>query len=257
MATKKAAPKKQTTAIVPWSEKFASYAKQSQEQVADIGVGGASVRFGRDKITVNGQVVGKSVEVIVLGYCGLNAYYKDEYDSDNIQAPDCYAFADALNDKGVGFVIHPNAANPQAEDCESCALNEYGSEPKRHKGKACGNRARLGLLVAKDVEDGEAAESAEMATGSVTPTSLKAWAAYVKALGDRPPWSVVTQITSHDDPAVQIRLEFKKVDDIDDDGILLALEKRYLGIQKLLQVPFSAAVKREPAKASVKKGGRR
>lgn len=254
MATKKATATDKPKSIVKWSEKFASYAKDAVDQVKSIGSAGRSVAFGRGSIEVGGlPVSGGKLRSIVIGYCALNAWYKAKYDKDDKQPPDCYAFGDKADDPSMA--PHEKAPDPQAELCADCEHNKYGTA-ETGRGKACGNRIRLGLITESDAETVEGASAAELATASVSPTNLKRWAGYVKSLEEehqRPPWSVVTEITTYDDKETQIRVEFRMVATIDDDALLTVLEKRFGKIQDLLQVPFNAPVERVAPKSGAGK----
>jgi hypothetical protein len=240
-----AASKAKTTAIVPWTEKFAKYAKQSTEQLKGIGAGGVGVKFGRGSISVGGLPIPSGrLECIVLGSCALNKWYDGDYDPNDAQPPDCYAFAIVTDDEDMA--PHADATSPQSEKCADCDKNVYGSA-RTGRGKACANTLRLGLIVAKDADDAAGISTAEMATAGVSPTNLKNYAGYVKALEEehgRPPWAVVTEISSHDDPKTQIRVEFKMVSLIQDDEVLEALEKRFLKIQDALQQPYGPKIDR-------------
>ena len=251
---KPAASKAKTTAIVPWTEKFAKYAKQSTEQLKGIGAGGVGVKFGRGSISVGGlPVPSGQLECIVLGSCALNKWYDGDYDPNDAQPPDCYAFAIVTTDEDMA--PHADSTSPQSEKCADCEKNQYGTA-RTGRGKACANTLRLGLIVAKDADDAASISTAEMATAGVSPTNLKNYAGYVKALEEehgRPPWAVVTQISSHDDPKTQIRVEFKMVSLIEDDEVLEALEKRFLKIQDALQQPYGPKIDR-PAPAPAPRG---
>lgn len=254
MATKKVAAKK-STALVPWNEKFAKYAKEGKDQIKNVGTGGLGVKFGRGSISIGGIAVqGGKLECVLIGSCALNKYYKEAYDPDNATPPDCYAFALITDDPEMR--PHEQAADKQSDLCSTCEQNEFGTA-KIGKGKACNNTIRLGLITAKDAEDAAGISTAELGTGGVSPTNLKNYAGYIKALEEehgRPVWAVVTEISSHDDPKTQIRLEFKMVALIEDDDILEALEKRFLKVQDTLQQPFAAATeKKAPAKKSNQK----
>ena len=250
MATKTAA--KKSTAIVRWDEKFAKHAKAAREQVKNIG-GGVGVKFGRGSISVGGNTVpGGKLECIVAGSCALNTWYEADYDPNDAQPPDCYAFALVGDDPEMAPCAE--AANKQSDLCQGCAKNEFGTA-KVGRGKACGNNIRLGLILAKDAEEAGDIAAAEIATAKVSPTNTKHWAGYVKMLDDehgRPPWAVVTEISSFDDPKTQIRLEFRMVDLIEDDAILTALEKRVDKVQEDLQRPYPAPTeKTAPVKRAV------
>ncbi len=260
MATKTAPAKagKKSTAIVPWSEKFAGYAKQAKEQVKKAGGGGASIKFGRGSIQVSGSVVpGGKLKCVILGYCAHNRWWEADYDKDDVQPPDCYAFSAEYGDEEMA--PHPDAAEKQADTCTECEKNQFGSA-KTGRGKACANGVKIGALVAKDCEDAADVSRAEMATGFLSPTNVKHWKGYVDMLADEegvPPWAVVTEITTHDDPDTQIRIEFALVERIEDDDVLTALERRadVEKVQSGLQVPYGPKVER-PAPASKKPAGK-
>jgi hypothetical protein len=247
MATKKAAPAKpaKSTALIPWNEKFAKYAKEGKEQIKNIGTGGVSVKFGRNTITVGGVTVpGGKMEAVIIGSCALNAWYEADFDPNDAQPPDCYAFSVIADDPDMA--PHESAANKQSDNCADCEKNQFGTA-KTGRGKACSNNIRLGLITGKDASDANGASSAELAVAKVSPTNLKNYAGYIKSLDDehgRPIWSVVTEISSHDDPKTQIRLEFRLVDLIEDEALLATLEKRFLGIQGKLQTPYGPPIDR-------------
>lgn len=248
MATKKQGSK--STALVPWSEKFAKYAKASREQVKNVGGGGAAIKFGRGTIAVSGNTVpGGKLKCVILGYCALNAWWDADYDKDDVQPPDCYAYSDAVGDPEMA--PHPEAADKQAETCAECEKNQFGTA-RTGRGKACSNTIKLAALTAADCKEAEDIPAAELAFGRVSPTNMKHFAGYVKMLEEehgRPPWAVVTEISSFDDPDTQIRLEFKLAELIDEEDagdILDALERRADAekIQSLLQVPYGPKIDR-------------
>lgn len=231
-------------ALVPWDEKFAKYAKESKDRSKDIGAGGGlSVKFGPGTITVGGATLpGGKVQCIVLDWCFLNAWYKEKYDANDPQPPDCYA----MGVDAKALVPSDESDDKQSEDCASCELNVFGSA-ENGRGKACGNNVRLALIVDKDAEDAGSVAMAEVAIARVSPTNMKSWAKYVETLEEefgRPPWSVVTEISSHADSKTQIKLEFRLVDKLDDDEVLTALEKRYAKAQELLQKPYGPRTER-------------
>jgi hypothetical protein len=233
-----AATKTKSTDLVKWDEKFAKYAKEGTKQVANIG-GGVGITFGPGTITVGGTTVpGGKLECIVLGYGAMNAWNKTAYNAEDKRPPDCYAFSEVVDDPDM--VPHPQAPDKQAERCGDCEKNQYGTATVG-KGKACANKIRLGCLTSADAEDAAGIAAAELAIGNVSPTNLKHWAGYVKALEEehgRPSWAVVTEIRCFPDPKTQIRLEFSMVSLIEDDEVITALEKRFLKVQEALSQPF-------------------
>lgn len=257
MATKKAAAKKSSsTALVPWEERFSKYGVEGQKQVASIGTGGMSIKFGRGKIEIGDKLVpNNKLECVIVGSCALNRWNKDAYNPDNKQPPDCYAFALISDDPEMA--PHAAATSKQSTLCGECEKNVFGTATTG-KGKACANTIRMGILTAKDCEDAAAIAMAELATGGVSPTNLTHFKKYLETILSeygRPLWAVVTEISSHDDPKTQIRLEFKLVALIEDDDVLTALEKRYLKVQDTLQKPFAAPTENKTAVAKKPSGG--
>lgn len=261
MATKKATSKKPSS-MVKWDAKFAKFAKAGVAQLANIGAGGVSIKFGRGSISIGDAAVKNGVlECVIVGMCALNRFNKAAWDPKNPLPPDCYAFALVADDPTMK--PHPAAPNKQAEDCASCDNNVFGSA-RQGDGKACANTLRLGILTAKDAEDADTIKTADIATAGVSPTNLKHYAKYAKTVLEehgRPVWAVVTQITSHDDPTTQIRLEFKMVSLIEDDEILGALETYQneddpaeAKIQTILQKPFSVASSDKKGKSTTTTG---
>ena len=249
MATKKAAATKTTSkALVPWTEQFSKYAKETKGQTKNIGTGGIGVKFGRGSISIGDTPVkGGVLECVIVGSCALNKYYEAAYDPNDKQPPDCYAFSIVSDDPDMA--PHAASTHKQSERCQDCEQNQFGTA-KVGRGKACANTIRLGILTSKDAEDAAGIATAELATAGVSPTNLAHYKKYTDSLEEeygRPPWAVVTAITSHDDPKTQIRLEFKMVELIEDDAVLQALEKRFLKVQDVLQKPFAAPSERAPA----------
>lgn len=255
MATKKAskgAPAK-STAMVKWDEKFAKYAKDQKAQVANINAGGIGISFNPGIINVGGVSVGNKLEVIILGFCAHNKFYKEKYNSSEKTPPDCYAFSMIYDDPDMK--PHASSADKQADSCAECEHNEFGSA-ENGRGKACGNALRLGVLLSKDIEDSDSIAGLDIATAGVSPTNSKYYKAYTESLEEehqRPVWAAITEITSNPDPTTQIRLEFKLVELIEDVEVIEALEKRFLKVQDTLQQPYSAAIDK-PAPAG--RGGR-
>lgn len=247
MATSKKQESK-SKALVPWSEKFAGYAKANKQQVANIGGGGPTVKFGPGRINVaGGDLPGGKLECVIIGYCSFNGWYGGKpYDPDDPQPPLCYAFSELGGDE---MAPHEKATEPQSDTCKGCEHNEFGTAAVG-RGKACGNNIRLALLTAKDCEDADFIATAELALAKVSPTNLKAWKGYVNAITDgdepRPLWAVVTEITSKPTASGMAGhdLEFRKLDDIEENDVLSALEARFLKVQDTLQQPFSPPVER-------------
>lgn len=258
MATKKAASK--GAAIIKWDEKFAAAAKKTKEQTADIGAGGEGIKWGHGTITVgkDKEIKSGKIEVIIAGFIFHKKYFENSYDADNPEPPDCYAFSILSNPKSPDLHPHPNAPSKQDDGrgCAECDKNVFGTA-RQGNGKACADTERLGLILADDCDDAESTKLAEIRTAGVSPTNLRHYKKYVDDVADehgRPPWAVVTEITSLHDDKTQIRLEFRMVSLIDDDDVLTVLEARSEKAQETLSAPYAVMDK---TKGAGKKGDSR
>lgn len=259
MAVKKSPTKPAPTAIVKWDTKFAKYAKEGKSQTKDLAQDfAASVKFGRNSISVNGeQLKQNTLDIIILNNCAVNTYYEAEWDTETKAPPDCFAIGTYSRDEDDLPVLNPMVPHSvvrhkQAETCDACPQNEFGSAI-RGKGKACGNRLRIAVKLAKDAA--EDPKTAEVATALLSPTNVGRFTKYQNSVLDeygRPLWAVVTQVSSYDDPKTQVRVEFKMVELIEDDALLTQLEKDYAGTLPLLQQPYQAVSDEQRSKTKEK-----
>lgn len=212
MAIKKEAPKKKSTSIVKWSEKLAALAKETVQ--TEVGTGGESnfIKTKSGVMSYQGATVqGNKMAVIVLDHVLENAYRPGKYEPDNPKSPVCYAFgrdAESMAPKD-------DVPNKQAERCDGCPKNEFGSA-ETGKGMACGsNRRRLALIPATALAEGIAA--AEVAYLSLPYFSGKEWKGYVRDLEESmhlPPLGVVTEIAIVPDAKSQFRIKFTLVEEV-------------------------------------------
>lgn len=144
------------------------------------------------KFTFKKEVIGNELDVYVLDFAHVNTYYEQAYDPDNPTPPSCFA----LSHDGEEMKPDPSAPAPQADYCDGCPMNAWGSAEKGD-GKACKNGYRLAVM-----ETDAKPEEAEIAVLSLPPTSLKNWDNYVRDLVDkmkRSPNGVQTLFTFDDD----------------------------------------------------------
>lgn len=274
MATKKAVAEKKSTALIPWDERFAKSAKAGVASVANVGAGFKQIKLDRGTITVGEDLIKNGVlECVILGFTGLKRWNKDAYDANNPKAPDCYAFSNKMEDPKA--VPHPAAPDKQSTECATCDWNAYGTATVGG-GKACGDTARLGILIGADLKNGKSAAQAEMYTASISPTNQKYLKTYVDYLSKLPPkgrsmWNVITQISTFPDPKTQIRVEFKLIDTIGDNDILESLYARVgeeereedgetvivpVELLKQLQKPFPVITEKPAAKGKAATTGK-
>lgn len=259
MATKKAAgvpAVKQNTAVVSWRDKLAGYAKQEAAQADEVGAGGQFLSFKSGVLSYNQQpCAGNQLDVIIVASMLENAFYGNDFDPDNPQPPVCYAFGSEKKQMRP----HEKSAQPQAESCEECGWNEFGSADKG-KGKACKNVVRLAVLPAKPL-DPAVLENVEAAYAKTPVTSSKGYAAYVKGLAakfEMPPFAFVTKLAVVPDAKTQFKVTFEEVAALaDNDEIMNVLEQRHLELSKTIDFPYPEAREEEEkpkGKAAAAKG---
>jgi hypothetical protein len=92
-----------------------------------------------------------------------------------------------------------NAPARQADDCQACPMNQFGSAGE---GKACKNGRRLALLPEND-DGGDVDFEHDIWLMDVSPTALKGFDGYVQAVArtfSQPPVGMLTEISF--DPSV-------------------------------------------------------
>lgn len=142
------------------------------------------------------------VTVCVLDFRTVHNFYEGKYDPKNIQPPVCFAVG--MNPKDMTPV--EDSPKLQAENCQICPMNQFGSDGD---GKACKNGRRLAVLPPGE-EDGTVAHEDDIWIMDVSPTALKAWDGYVATLArtfNQPPLSFLVDVSF--DPSVEYpRLQF-------------------------------------------------
>jgi hypothetical protein len=237
-------------AIVKWDDELAKFAEQASAK--EVIVGGKFIGLKAGQMTINGAAVkGNSVNVVVLADVHENTYYPDAFDANSIVPPACYAFGE--DEKTMA--PHPEAEHPQAKACHECKWNEYGTSPRGSgKGKACQNRRRLALMPAGSADTAENVAKAEVVYLKVPVTSTRAWSAYVKGVAlnmKRPPFALVTKVTSAPDPKVQVTVSFEPVDPLENE-VLGAVLARVKEQKEAIVFPYAKA-KEETEEVAPKK----
>ena len=188
------------------STSMASIEEQLSQEVAGIqnqigSVGGNKIKT-TDKVFTfpDGTIDPGPIQVVIVDFISRNLFYEGAYDANNPQPPVCFAI-----DKIVkNLVPSQNASDPQGESCETCAMNEWGSEGR---GKACKNTRLLAVMAADATGDDE------IMTIEVAPTGIKGFDAYVSTVANtynKPPIAVVTEL-SFDPSKSYPKLGFKVV----------------------------------------------
>jgi hypothetical protein len=206
-----------STALVSWEDRLAAYAVEAAAEESVVGGKFLSLKAGRlaiDKV----PCAGNKLDVIVVAHTTEYALYEGKFDPNNPQPPVCYAFGKDEQQ----MVPHEKASKPQHADCATCPKNQWGSDPEGGKGKACKNTRRLALLPADCVNNPDSITDAEEIYLKLPVMSVKNWALYVNNVSAqyrRPPFGVVTSITTEPDAKSQFKVVFKAVSRVGDAAI--------------------------------------
>jgi hypothetical protein len=165
-----------------------------------------------------------------------NQLYEDRYDPNNPQPPICYALSETDDD----LKPHPDCAKPQADTCEVCPNNVWGSDPGGGKGKACKNVRRLAIIAASDLEV-DRLPNAEVALAKLPVTSVKNWSTYASQIANvlkLPPMAVITNMSVEPDAKTQFQVNFQLVDKILDGAIIQGLLNKRKDTTPLIFSPY-------------------
>lgn len=169
--------------------------------------------------------VAKTLDVVIVDRFKANAYWENVFDGNN-NPPDCMS-PDA--EFGYGY--------PGGE-CASCSLNQFGSDPKDGKGKACKNMVRTYILLEGEMLPWKL---------DIPPTSLRVFSDYISSvvLKGKHPYGVVTRIgleTAKNTTGITYsKLTFKAVGALTKEQT--AASKEYVSSIKLLTRDSSPALK--------------
>jgi len=192
------------------------------------------------KFKLGDEVLGDTLTCVVLGTVFENSFYDGVYDPDNPLPPACFAIGEDEDD------LYPDETGPdiQAESCQECPHNEWGSADIG-EGKKCKNGRRLAVYAYG--EDGLYVD--QIAILKLSPTSLKHWSGYAKSVANRlkrPTWGVVTEFNfdANSDWPVVIPTMVEKIGTVEEieaikEGIELA--------QQLLNEPYDVSGYVDPA----------
>jgi hypothetical protein len=136
---------------------------------------GDSIRIKNDGagFTTPDDNSGKELNVVVIDYAMVHAYYDRAYDADNPMPPACFAVAQRKDD------LEPveDSPIPQAERCKVCPQNQFKSAANG-KAKACKNTRLLAVVPVNDIAE------APLWLLSVPPSSTGKYDGYIKELAD-------------------------------------------------------------------------
>lgn len=152
---------------------------------------GNKIMVGNDKMfkLPDGSKV-PELRAVIVDFVTTHSFYERPYDAKNILPPGCFAVGSNPKD------MAPTADSPnlQAENCQVCPMNEFGSAGD---GKACKNGRRLAVLPTNEAGD-DIDHEGDMLVLDVSPTALRGFDGYVQSLArtyQLPPVGFITTIT--------------------------------------------------------------
>lgn len=185
-------------AVATIQEQIAKEAAGVGDSLGSAGGNRLRVTQGKKFVGPDGVKVPGPINVVILDFNSQNHFFSEAYDADNPAPPDCFAISEpaGLGGRIDSMVPSPNSPDKQAESCNVCPMNQFGSAPNG-KGKACKN-TRVLATINPDAEDPSEAPILPL---SVSPMALKGFDAYAKILAskERLPVSVITQLDFDED----------------------------------------------------------
>lgn len=123
------------------------------------------------------------MDVIVVGWRFTNSYFEGSYNPNNIQPAVCHSSGRVEAE----MQPHASSTKSQADTCQECPKNQWGSSGKN---KACKNGIRLAVIPPNPTAD------TSPLVIDVTPTGMTAWIKYVNLLQAKGilPIQVITEI---------------------------------------------------------------
>lgn len=235
------------TAIAP-ADIAASIAEMLQQQQGTTGsTASKGIKIGQDKkFELPDGSKHEIIEVVIVDYISFNAMYQGTYDPKNPQPPVCAAKAKKI----IDLVPFDQSPERQADNCETCPMNEFGSSGN---GKMCKNQRSLAILPANFADE----EDPQLTVLNVSPTAIKRFDKYIQAIGTKGkvPLQLVTEIGF--DPGVSYAsLTFKPVEELSNEEVSLALTKVQEAQKMLLEAPDFTPRQAPAAPAPAGRGSR-
>lgn len=248
MATRKKASRKKSSSkavALPWKQQLAEHAKSGRAPKEKQG-GGDNISTRGGRFSLGGQVIGREMDVIILNFTFQNTYYDTPYQEGEVNAPACFAIG--YNEDTLA--PHPTSPDRQADSCEECELNVFGSG--QGDGKACTNRRALALI--HESQTGEP----EIKILRLAPTSLANWRKYVNDCEAR--GLELLQCATHiefdpDSTAAFPPLLFHFKSEITNEETLETLVGLLPQAERMIEAPFDASNYGKPSRRGGKKKG--
>jgi hypothetical protein len=156
-------------------------AAEAQAMISKAGsLAGDVIKVKNKKFVLPDGREAETFAAVIIDFINVNEFYEGRYDPKVIKPPVCAA-------KGTdpkNMVPFDESPKPQADTCNECPNNQFGSEGK---GKACKNGMWLSVVPADDL-------TADPLTVKLAPTATTPFRRYLTLLAStgRPHFSVVT-----------------------------------------------------------------
>ena len=176
-----------------------------------------TVKNGVFRKLVNGEEVGKlkgELNVIIVNALPSvsRTYYEAEYDPNGTPTlPDCWS--------NLGDKPEPNAANPQASNCQSCPQNVAGSGGGTRR--ACAFQRRIALVLEGDMN------------GDVYQMNLSSTTIFGKGEGNTHPFESYVRFLSANNESIDRVVTTISIDEDADNTKLLFTPARHLTDEEL------------------------
>lgn len=261
--------------LTHYKQQLAQQAKVAVEQET---LSGGTVLSTRGGTLVYGEetLPGNQACIIILDAIKENTFYEGKFDPDVPAAPICYAMGRGPDDADMAphesMMQDENYFVPQAESCQTCPMNEWGSADKG-RGKACQNRRRLSLIPAGsyipkrgsrdfDLElfdDPKDFEQADIAFLKLPVLSVKEYAKFVHQVSTNfnlPPHGVICRIWVEPDAKAQYKVCFEVIEAVPDE-LLPAIMAKHDEALAMKYTGYRAPEERAPAHTENPRGSLR
>ena len=136
-------------AVATLSDRLAKHSQRQREELNKAPSSMANMlSFRGGTITLDGNNLGKSIPIILLGNQFERSYYPGAYVVGEAVTPSCYS--------RDNITPHPEAPFKQAKECAGCPMNQFESA-REGTGKACKEGLKLAMVHADNVRGGKSA----------------------------------------------------------------------------------------------------
>lgn len=178
LAVKKSTP---TDLAAPMEDWEIEAQKEAKAEMAKEVTGMARIQHDNHGLKIDGQKVkDNKLPVIVIDYIFTKQYFSKPFKPGEGGTPDCYAYGDVEAE----MKPHPQAKDPQHDQCVGCPHNAFGTA-RQGRGKACSDVRKLAVIMQND--DPDSVAGAEVRALSIPPGSLKNWGKYLRTIPDITP----------------------------------------------------------------------